>query len=739
MDFFQNKKVLIPVSIVLAVAIFFGATFGIIGLVTRGEKIDCEAEVQSYNSSRPDFTSYFGSTNSQALSPKLDNLDAQLSAVIKQANIEQMLYTDKTATFISKFTAELTQNEFSSLKFKALKKNYPAAYEYVTAKQQAGTTWDNVGTIPFGITAGDKDAFIKACGAGAEHLGDTLLTVVLCAPSSYYNALVPALEATHTGTMPSLFGFVADTGLSASARIEFLFGKILSIIEPVKAAPLKYLCEMLPDFIVNYKKACEFINGNEKIANKAKLQMPTIESILSQVFTALGMVQPPLDLNQLSKTGTASVGESAGNKGKRVNISGDRQIVFAYLADYILSVLTYQNNFEVVKKVIYKDLKSDTVQNSPFASILTSPAANQLIATLMDILADLEARPVVDINAEVEAYNAEVKDFSALFKWPATEENVSSAIDSLDSTLAGVLADADIGTALFTDSFATVISKLTAKLCSREFTDISFKALKTSFPAAYDFVVAEQAAGKTWADIETIPFGITAGDREMFVKAVGAGAEHFGDALALCIMVDPHSYDEALVPLLEALHTGPMPKLYDFVLGQGLDGAKRMEDLANKIITIMEPIKTAPLTYLLEMLPDLIASYNKASALMSNTPNMPINMPEINILLGDIVADLGLTLPEHDFTVYEKMATASVDESGVHISQRMKLTGDREVVFMSLASFILDVAGHEGNLGALATTVTEMLGMDPTIIETIIGAIESLGICGSGEAEAPAA
>lgn len=738
MDFFQNKKVMIPVSIVLAVAILFGATFGIIGLVTRGEKIDCEAEVQTYNSSKPDFSAYFGSTTNAALSPKLDALDAQLSSMISQVGIEKMVYTDTVATFIAKFVAELTQKDFTSLKFKALKKNYPAAYDYVAAKQQAGTTWDNIGTIPFGITAGDKDAFIKACGAGAEHLGDLLLKVVLYAPSAYNDALVPALEALHMGTMSSLFGFVAKTGLSASARIEFLFSKILAIVDPVKQAPLKYLCEMLPDFIVNYKRACDFINGNDKITTKAKLSMPTIESILADVFKALGMVQPPLNLTELSKTGTASVGESAANKGKRVNISGDRQIVFAYLADYILGVLTYQNNFETVKKILTKDLKSDTVANSPFASLLTSPAANQLIATLMDILADLEVRPATDVNAEVEAYNAEVKDYSTLFKWPATEENVSSVLDSIDSTLAGVLADADIGSALFTDSFATVIAKLTAKLCSREFTDITFKALKSAFPAAYDFVVAEQAAGKTWADIDVIPFGITPGDQEMFVKACGAGAEHFGDALALCIMVDPHSYDEALVPLLEALHTGPMPKLYDFVLGQGLDGAKRMEDLANKIITIMEPIKTAPLTYLLEMLPDLIASYNKASALMTNTPNMPINMPELNILLNDIVADLGLKLPEHDFTTYEKMATASVEESGVHCSQRVRLTGDREVVFMSLASYILDVAGHEGNVGALAITVAEAIGIDPSVIETIISAIESLGICGSKE-EAPAA
>lgn len=721
MEILKNKKFLIAVSIVLVIAIILTSGVGIILNVTAGEKIDCEAEVQSYNEQKVTYANLTVGIGEDALAAELDDLDAKLAGILACVNIDSLLYTDTVATLVTRFTAELTQKDFSSLKFSALKKDFPAAYEYVTAQQEAGMTWEGIGTIPFGITAGDKETFIKACGAGAAHMGDSLLEVVLCAPSSYYDALVPALEATHTEKMPSLFGFVAQTGLSSSKRIEFMAERILAIIEPIKQAPLTYLCSILPDFIINYNKACEFINGNQKIAEKAKLTMPTIDSIIQQLISALGMTAPAVDYDYLSKMGTASVAESGGNGGERVQIDGDREVVFAYLADFITNLFTYGNNYAVVERILTKDLKSDEVQNSSFASVLTSTQANSMIAALMDILAKLEVRETVDVNAQVEAYNAEPKDFSSLFTWPATEENVASVLNSIETTVAEALAEADFEGMLFTDGFATTVAKLTSKLCGKELTDLSFAALKRSFPDAYNYIAAEQAAGKTWDDVETIPFGITAGDREMFIKACGAGAEHFGDALALCLLVDPHSYDDALVPLLESLHTGPMPTLEQFVSGQGLDGAKRMEDIVTKVLTVMEPVKANPLTYLCDILPDLISSYNKAAESMNANAVSPLHLSDINTLLSDILSGLGLTLPEYDFSEFEKMATAAVAESGAPGGQRMQLNGDREVVFMGLAAYIVQVVRHEGNMQIVATLLSDVLGIDSSILTTITG------------------
>ncbi len=721
MNLLKNKKFLIAVSIVLTVAIIFTSGLGNILNVTAGEKIDENGVAEQYNAQKVTYANLSTGISEDALSAELDDLDAKLSGILASVNIDTLLYTDAVATLVTKFTAELSQKSLDSIKFKELKKKFPAAYDYIEAQKAAGMTWNGIGTIPFGITAGDKEMFIEACGAGAAPMGDTLLNVVLAAPSSYYDALVPALEATHTEKMPSIFGFVFKTGLSRSKRIEFMAERILAIIEPIKQAPLTYLCGILPDFIINYNRACEFINGNAKIAEKAKLTMPTIVSIIQKLISALGMTGPEIDYDYLSKMGTASVVDSGYSGGKRVQIDGDREVIFAYLADFITSLFTYGNNFAVVEKILTKDLKSETVQASPFASVLTSPQADSMIAALMDILAKLEVREAYDANAQIETFNAETKDFSSMFKWPATKENVTSVLNSVETTVTDALASANIESAIFTDSFATTIAKITAKLCGKELTDLTFAALKNSFPDAYSYIASLQAENKTWADVETIPFGITAGDKDMFIKACGAGSEHFGDTLALCLLVDPHSYDEALVPLLEALHTGPMPTLEQFVSGQGLDGAKRMEDIVAKVITIMEPIKAAPLTYICDILPDLINSYNKAAAAMGANAVQPLHLPDVNGLLNDIVGSLDMNLPEYDFSVFTKMATASLAESGVPGGQRMELKGDREVVFMGLATYLVQVVRYEGNLAVITALLSNVLGLDSGIITAITG------------------
>lgn len=721
MNLLKNKKFLIAVSIALVAAIIFTSGFGIIINVTAGEKIDEKAVAEQYNAQKVTYAALGACITEDALAAELDDFDRMLAGILTTVNIDTLIYTDAVATLVTKFTAELTQKSLDGIKFKELKKKFPAAYDYIEAQKESGVTWNGIGTIPFGITAGDKDAFIKACAAGAAPMGDSLLEVVMAAPSSYYDALVPALESTHTEEMPSIFGFVAKTGLSRSKRIEFMVERILAIIDPIKEAPLTYLCGILPDFIINYNRACEFINGNAKIAEKAKLTMPTIDSIIQKLISALGMTAPAIDYDYLSKMGTATVVKSGYSGGKRVQIDGDREVVFAYLADFITDVLVYGNNFTVVDKILTQDLKSDAVQSSAFASVLTSAQANSMIAALMDILAKLKVRPTVDVNAETESYNAEEKDHSSMFKWPATQENVKSVLDTVEAKVTEALATADIESIIFSDSFATTIAKLTAKLCGKELSDLPFAALKKSFPDAYNYIAALKAENKTWADVETIPFGITQGNREMFVKACAAGSEHFGDALALCLIVNPHAYDEALVPLLESLHTGPMPTLEQFVSAQGLDGAKRMEDIINFVLTIMEPVKAAPLTYLCEILPDLINSYNKAAAVMGANPVQPLHLPDVNGLLNDIVGTLDMNLPEYDFSVFTKMATAETTESGAYPGHRTQLNGNREVVFMGLATYLVQVVSYEGNLAVIAALLTNVLGLDSSIITTITG------------------
>lgn len=744
MDFIKNlmnnNKTLRIISIVLVVAIAITSVFGVAVNVIGGEKINCAEEVEAYNGSKPDFSSYFVSMSEEELTGRLDKIDAALISIISMLDLEQMLYTDEVATLVARFTSELIGKELADIKFKAVKKDFPAAYDYLKAQQEAGKTWADVGVIPFGIEAGNKDAFIKAAAAGSEAFGKNLLKVILNAPSSYNDALVPALEALHTGPMPTFGEFVSSTGLSGSKRMEVLIGKILTIIEPLKAAPLTYLCEIAPDFFKNYTKAAEFLNGKKGVEKRAHLVMPTIDGLLNEVLGGAGIKVPALDVAKAAQMGTAVVDESGANKGERVRINGDREVVFCFMAEYILDTLVYENNFEVVDKLLTKDLKGDAIHGGALGEIIESDIFKLFFADFMDVVSKIQGRTAPDVQAQVDEYNAQPKDYSTIFKWPATENTVSAAMSAVDAIIVGSLSDFNVEGMIFTDTFATTVTKLTAKMCSKEISDLVFAALKKSFPTAYAYMMEAQAAGKTWADIDVIPFGITPGDRASFVKACSAGAEHFGDALALTLIAHPTAYEEALVPILEALHVGPMPGIKDFILYSGLDAAKRMEFVVEKVLQFMEPLLAKPVTYLCELLPDFIASYNRVAAVAQNNPAIiekaGMQLVPLNELLNMVVADFGITLPEYDFTAIEKMGTARVAASGDIGGARFEIIGDREAVFMSIASLILEIAKQDGNLSAIANVLTETLGMESDVAETAMDTVGSVvdtigGVVGS--------
>lgn len=732
----NNNKFLKIVSIVLVVAIVLTSVVGIAVNVIGGKKINCEEEVAAYNGETKDFSSYFTSMSEDELTKRLDKIDAQLVGIISMVDIDSMLYTDEVATLVARFTAELIGKEFADTKFKSMKKSFPEAYEFVKAQKEAGKTWADLGTIPFGIEAGDKEAFIKACGAGAEAFGKNLMKVILNASSAYNDALVPALESLHTGAMPTFGEFVKETGLSGSARMEFLVEKILSIVEPLKAAPLTYLCEIAPDFFKNYSAAAEFLNGKKGVDKRAHLVMPTIEGLLNEVLAGAGLKVPALDIAKVVSMGTASVDASGANKGQRVRIDGDREVVFCFFADYILDTLAYENNFDFVDKLLTKDIKTDEVQNSLLGEIVNSDIFSVFLADFVDLLSKIQGRTAPDVQAQVDAYNAENKDFSELFSWPSTEDNVSKTIDTLNAVIIGSLSDFNIDGIIFSDEFATAIAKITGPLCSKEISDLTFNALRKSFPEAYKYMMDAQAAGKTWKDIDVIPFGISAGDRDMFVKACAAGSEHFGDALALCLLVAPTAYEEALVPVLESLHVGPMPNIKDFILSTKLDGAKRMELIINHVLEIMEPLLAAPLTYLCEMLPDLIASYTRASEFAAANPNVlsksGMNLMPIGQLLASIVEGYGIVLPEFDYAAVTKYGTARVAASGDIGGQRFEILGDREAVFVTLSGFISDVAATEGNITAIGSFLNDKLLLPPDIVNSLITILEKVVIAIDG-------
>ncbi len=718
----KKKKSRIIIAVILSVIITFSALTGVIGAITKGEITDCKSEADKYNSSRGDASYLYRGATKNELNVEITRLNGLVAQALTQADIESVLYSDEGVSMIGKLLGEASGKEFGEVSFKALKKNYPDAFARLNDMQLSSASWEHIDVIPFGITAGDKEAFVKACGAFGKFLGDEMLSMALKAPTAYDDALVPLLESLHTGTMPSLMGFVMQTGLDSSKRVEFLIDKVLTVIEPLKEAPIDYLCTMLPDFLVNFKKASEFINSSD-----IGLTLPDPQTIVSALWSLLGMTNKPIDLDFIASLGTAEVAQSGVNKGQRVEITGDRDDVFMYISDYFDQHVTYENNYAALEDFLTQKLK-ELDRNSQAGQFLYGDLTNRMLALYVKIVAMNKVKtdntPAEELVSE---HNANINDGAEIFESFMSRENTAKIISTLDSTLAGFMTENKIENMIFTDTVATFFVKLVSEFCGVDFGVIPFSAMSYSHPDAYSYVKALQSEGKTWADVGVIPFGITAGDKDAFTKACGAGAEYFGDILALNMVVAPTIYDEGLVPLAEAFHIGAFSDTEEFLIMHGADSAKRVEIIIDFVLGILEPLKKAPVSYICSILPDIIYGYGVlADCTKANPATLltGLEIPPLNEFLSKLFAQAGIAFPDFDFNKVIALSEASVAESGDRTGKRMRLDGDKEAVFACLATYVMSVINHENNVEAISTVASNLFGINAAIVKGLIATVK---------------
>lgn len=717
-EFFAKGKRRKIISVILAVVIAFTAIFGVFNIVTRGEKINSKKVAENYNNNRSDSSVIYRNASKKELSLQMDELEALFVRLIEKIDIETMLYSDEGASFAGKLLGEYSGVSFTEANFSSLKKDYPDAYSLLISMQQSSASWEHIDIIPFGIETGNKEAFVKACSAFGSFFGDEMISMFLKAPTAYDDALVPLLESLHTGPMPSILGFLFKAGLTAEKRVEFFIEKALSVIEPLKKAPLTYICGVLPDLLINYERACNFINNSD-----IGLSLPTIEQVVDYLWGLLDVKYVPLDTDYITGLGKAKVTKSGHSSGKRVEITGDRDDIFIYLCYYISDHLTYADNFPAFEELITTTMKKID-RNGKSGKLLYSELTNKIIGVFVNIFAMNEPKTTnADVDALVNEHNSQNKDFSAVFKGFMNREGVARLIDTIDSVFVSFFAENNLEKMIFSDSFATFFCRFFCEFCSIELKDIPFDAMKYDFPDAYKYVKALQHDNKTWKDIGIIPFGITPGDKEAFLQACGAGAEYFGDMLALDMVISPTTYDEAFVTLIEAFHVTTAPDVKNFIFKHGADSTKIIEVILDMLVKIIEPLKEAPVSYICSILPDLIYSYGIASDCYAANPGMALtgfDLLPLNEFLNKVVSGTGIELQEYDFSKIIKLSSASVEESGDRTGKRMRLDGDREAVFTSLVEYVRSILNHPGNIDTLSSLVGEIFGISPAVISSFL-------------------
>ena len=340
MKLFKNKYFIVTICTLLQLGIVSGIVFGGISYITTGEEIDCEAVAAQYNANVPDTSKLFILRPRAVVSAMIDITDEKLSSLVSSSDIEASIYSDSTVTAVTKLYCDAFSIELSQADFTALENEYPDAYSYLAAAKQENKDWKDIENIPFGIENGNKNAFIKGCGIAAS-FSDSIVDGGIKELSGIYNdVFVPVMESLHTGTMPSMISFALKTKLDERIIMEFMIEKTVSVLSPFKAAPASYLFEMLPDLITTYNNANDYIKRNNLDIN-----LPELQPLIDAVFEALELEGKAFDINYMSRLGTATVQPSGRSGGKSVYITGDKESVFLYLADYLVGLIIKENDF----------------------------------------------------------------------------------------------------------------------------------------------------------------------------------------------------------------------------------------------------------------------------------------------------------------------------------------------------------------------------------------------------------
>lgn len=359
------------------------------------------------------------------------------------------------------------------------------------------------------------------------------------------------------------------------------------------------------------------------------------------------------------------------------------------------------------------------------------------------------AATVEEATVAADEWNAAKRDHSDVYSTYLTEASVQGIINRLDPMLKKALANNVIENILYTDSVATEIIRFLVFLIPEEGVPLfgtlrlnrpvpngiineSFEQVALDrYPEAWDYL---QAAGEDWNAVKVIPFGIN--DKASFVDAVSVGCTGFSNILK--IVLGWCNWEECLGGLLDSLHVGKMIdwKTYNgsykttqdaatnnFMLptsegGYGLNSTQignyySIEPILQQIVKVVDAVKEAPLTYLLDVLPDLATNFDEFAAntdryCEASLMGAPLGIPSLAEVVYPIFTNMGLTLPETDLIDEIKdMGTAKAAEncSAAENGYGIMINGDKPMVLTAIINYVAELVKIEGNIEALGKVI----------------------------------
>ena len=296
-----------------------------------------------------DHSAVYENMSAKSAKQTKDALNGLLAPILKAVKVQEKLYTDATVTTLMKTFADLLKTNTGTVASNI-------SDEYAEAKAYIGSlkSWDefDASKVVWGVTPGDREAFVKAVNASNGNINATLGFVLALIAPNLYEPLASFLESFHVGKMP------ADVmELYAGGSLNYIADILTKAIDALVADPFGYIGDVLPDLAYTYGavggELTALLDMLASMGMDLGVELPAdFSGIVSMVGGLIGFDFPAFDVDYLATMGTANAVESGLPGGYRMAINGDQTMVFAALMNYVGKTLKIPANQVALSKLI---------------------------------------------------------------------------------------------------------------------------------------------------------------------------------------------------------------------------------------------------------------------------------------------------------------------------------------------------------------------------------------------------
>lgn len=380
------RKIKKSLSVLLALVMIF-CSFGAVTASALTQNA-AEEEAAVYNAVERDFSAVMAGTTEKRADAVAKTVNKALLKLFESVDIKGSVYSDSVATTLIKEIAGILKNNIAnSVDSNAVKADYPEVYEYLFTTCEG--KWENVdvNAVNWGIR--NRDDFAKVIGIGCRNFGDILNTLVAMAPmfgTDVYNlSLVPIVESLHVGKALKFEEFMQLGG--GSKVMEYIANVICNVVDAFAADPVGYLTDVLPDFARTYDPAIKTLNGflgNFGAMLGLSISIPDLNGIIDLVADGIGLTLTDVDVESLALMGTATAVESGCADGYRVQVNGNKPVVFMALSSYVKENLAVDANQKVIGELIVE--KTGLSSKEVFDELFDAIKANDELTVTMEKL-----------------------------------------------------------------------------------------------------------------------------------------------------------------------------------------------------------------------------------------------------------------------------------------------------------------------------------------------------------------